>query len=98
MILGKQLRKLRREKGVGIKIMASEIAIDHSYLSKIENGYIVPSAEVIGRMARYLNYNNDELMVLANRVPEDIKEILRTNPREAMDFLRKRFGKRQDDH
>lgn len=94
MTLGNTLRKLRKEKGVGIKVMAPEIEVDHSYLSKIENGYVIPSAVVLNKMAKYLNYDRDELMVLADRIPEDIKEILRTRPREAMRFLRERFGKR----
>jgi len=97
MSLGKTIRSLRKEKGVGIKTMAPELNIHHTYLSKIENGYIIPSAEVVQKLANYLNYDNDELMVLAHRIPDDILEILRTRPHEAMSYLREQFGKRKND-
>ena len=96
MALGEIIRNLRIEKGVSLKKMAPEIEIEYTYLSKIENGYIVPSAEVVNRIAEYFNYNQDELMMLADRIPPDIREILRNNPKEALDFLRQRFGEKAD--
>jgi len=97
MSLGKTIRNLRKEKGVGIKTMAPAVKIHHTYLSKIENGYIIPSAEVVQKLARYLNYDSDELMILANRIPDDILEILKTKPHEAMSYLREQFGQRKSD-
>ncbi len=97
MSLGKTIRTLRKEKGVGIKTMAPALNLHHTYLSKIENGYIIPSAEVVQKLARYLNYDSDDLMILANRIPDDILEILKTKPYEAMSYLRKEFGQRQSD-
>ena len=75
--------------------MAPELKIHHTYLSKIENGYIIPSAEVVQKIAKYLNYDSDELMMLANKIPDDILEILKTKPFEAMSYLREQFGKRK---
>jgi transcriptional regulator with XRE-family HTH domain len=88
------VRDLRKKKGVGLKRMAPEIEVEYTYLSKIENGYVLPSADVLNRIARYLDYDKDELMILADRMPADIRDILRDNPREALEFLRERFGKR----
>ena len=96
MTLGEIVRNLRIEKGVSLKKMAPEIEIEYTYLSKIENGYIVPSAEVVYRIAEYFNHNQDELMMLADRIPPDVREILRNNPKEALDFLRQRFGEKVD--
>ena len=93
MSLGDTIRQLRKRKGVGIKAMAPEVRVHHTYLSKIENGYVTPSAEVLERVADYLGCDKDELMLQADRIPDDIMDILRTRPREAMDFLRDRFGR-----
>ena len=93
MSLGSTVRELRKKKGVSIKKMAPDVKVDHTYISKIENGYIIPSAEVLSRLAGYFNYDEDELMLLADRIPDDIREILRNRPREALDYLRERFGR-----
>jgi transcriptional regulator with XRE-family HTH domain len=91
--LGQVLRELRKKKGVSIKTMAPEVSIDHTYISKIENGYVVPSIEVVKRLANYFHYDKDELLVLSDHIPDDIREILKTRPKEALDYLRERFGK-----
>lgn len=95
MSLGETVRGLRKKKGVSLKRMAPEIEVEYTYLSKIENEYVLPSADVLSRIARYLDYDQDELMILADRIPADIKDILRNNPKEALEFLRERFGKKE---
>jgi len=92
MTLGGLLRELRYGKGVGIKKLAPELGLDYTYLSRLENDRVVPSEEVIEKISRYYRYNKDELMLLANKVPEDIRRILRENPKEALEYLRKRFA------
>jgi len=93
---GSLLRKLRKNKGIGIKKMAPEIDLDYTYLSRIENDKVMPSEQVIARISKYLRYDEDELLLMADKVPDDIKTILRENPQEALGYLRERFahGKR----
>ena len=71
------------------RIIADElraVGIDVTYLSKIENGRMTPpSAETIGKLAEELAGPDeagleDELMVLANRVPEDVGRIVTESP------------------
>ena len=92
MTLGEKLRSLRWEKGVSIKKLAPLVEVDHTYLSKLENDHLTPSPQVIDRLASYYEYDRDELLLLANRIPPDILEILRTRPQEALAFLRERFA------
>ena len=92
MTLGGVLRELRYRKGVGIKKLAPELGLDYTYLSRLENDRVVPSEEVIEKFSRYYRYNKDELMLLANKVPEDIRRILQENPKESLEYLRKRFA------
>lgn len=91
MTFGGTIRELRRKEGIGIKKLAPRLRVDHTYLSKLENDRAMPGEELVGRFAKYFKYDADELLVLADRIPEDVRQILRENPREAINFLRKRF-------
>ncbi|MBA7652493.1 hypothetical protein ES703_60327 [subsurface metagenome] len=92
MTFGYLLRKLRRSQGIGIKKLAPALDLDYTYLSRIENDKVIPSEEVIDRVSAYFNYDKDELMLLANKIPEDIRLILRENHQEALHYLRERFA------
>ena len=94
MSLGSRIRELRKKKGVSIKEVASQVYVDHTYMSKIENEHVIPSEEVLHRLADYFNYDKDEFILLANRIPDDVLEILQTSPKEAIDFLREHFGQK----
>ncbi|SRR6266851_9890893 len=91
MTLGKTLKKLRAQQGLGIKTLAPRLGVDHTYLSKLENDLARPSADLVQRIARYFRYDAEELLLLTGRVPPDVQRILQRNPREAIEFLRKRF-------
>jgi transcriptional regulator with XRE-family HTH domain len=93
MRFGGILRELRTRKGLGIKRLAPELGVSYSYLSKLENSEISPSGELVDRVARYFQYDRDRLMLSAGRVPADVLEILRTHPDEAIEFLKRHFGK-----
>jgi HTH-type transcriptional regulator, competence development regulator len=89
---GDILRQLRSARGQGIKGLAPELGVDYSYLSKLENHTIMPSPELVGRVAKYFNYDRDRLLLSAGKVPDEILTILRENPEEALEYLREQFG------
>jgi transcriptional regulator with XRE-family HTH domain len=93
---GKILRQLRNEQSIGIKKLAPALGVDYSYLSKLENESIGPSAEMVARVATYFNYDYNRLLLSAGKVPDEVLAILRENPDEALEFLRERFGSRHD--
>lgn len=93
MEFGRILRQLRSSVGLGIKKLAPEIGVSYTYLSKLENGEVKPSEELVGRVAHYFSQDKDILLLSAGKVPQDIVEILRNNPDEAIQFLRREFGK-----
>jgi transcriptional regulator with XRE-family HTH domain len=37
-----------------------ETEVEYTYLSKIENGYVIPSTGVLNRIAKYLDCDQDE--------------------------------------
>lgn len=96
MEFGHILRRLRAKRGLGIKTLAPDLGVTYSYLSKLENSEVGPSEELVSRVAEYFNYDRDELLLSAGKVPPEILEILRTHPQDAVEFLRERFGKRRD--
>lgn len=89
---GQLLRSLRGNANVGIKRLAPELGVSYSYLSKLENSEVQPSEQFVRRVAAYFRYDADRLLLSAGRVPPEIVELLRNNPDEALDFLRRRFG------
>lgn len=93
MRFGEILRQLRNENRLGIKKLAPALGVNYSYLSKLENENVAPSAEMVTRVATYFNYDHDRLLLAAGKVPAEILAILRENPDEALEFLRARFGR-----
>lgn len=74
---GKRLRELRKKRGQSQKKLAELVAINFTYLSKIENERLdfaqFPSEELICKLAKALDADENELLILANKIPEQIK-------------------------
>jgi len=88
MEFGDRLRALRHQKGLNQRDLADKVDIDFTYLSKIETGKMSPpSRDTIRKLADALGADLDELLVLAGRVPDDVKEVV-TQSREHPAFLR----------
>jgi transcriptional regulator with XRE-family HTH domain len=92
---GQVLRELRFKSGLGIKRLAPALGVSYSFLSKLENNEVSPSAETVERVAAYFKYDRNRLLLSAGKVPADILQILRDNPDEAVEFLRERFGRQK---
>lgn len=93
MTFGQRLRELRKDRGMSQKELAKRVEIDFTYLSKIETGSMDPPSEkTILALAKALNADSDELLVLAKKIPSDLAEQLDL---EAIRFLRshRRQGK-----
>ena len=85
------LKELRKGKGVSIKKLGSQLDINYSYISKLENSHTLPSEDLIKKIATIFDYDEEELMLRAGKIPDDIIEILRDNPKKAVKFLRRKF-------
>lgn len=92
MDFGSLLRTLREKSGLSIKRLAPELDVNYTHLSKLENNKVNPSEELVERMSHYFAYSKEELLLAANKIPEDVLRILRENPTEAVAFLRKEFA------
>jgi transcriptional regulator with XRE-family HTH domain len=81
---GEKVRKLRQERHLSQKRLAAQIGINYTYLSKIESEKLdfapYPSAELIGRLAAALETDVDELLLLAKKIPANIRERVLQRP------------------
>jgi predicted nucleotidyltransferase len=57
------VKRLRKEKGVPLRIVAAYLDIDQAILSKIENGKRLASRENVSKFASYYTVNEDELVI-----------------------------------
>ena len=71
MSFGKEIRALRKTKGLTQRQLAEQVGVDFTYISKIENDRVdhTPSIKTIRRLAEALNADELELMERANKIP-----------------------------
>ena len=81
LTFGEQLRQWRIEARINQRDLALRVGIDHTYLSKIENGRMVPPSETtIVKLAAELGQSADILLQLAQKVPMDVRPIISNSP------------------
>jgi predicted nucleotidyltransferase len=69
-----QIKRLRKERGVPLRIVAAFLGIDQAILSKIENGKRIATRENIVRLARYFHLSVKDLTVswLSDKLLDEI--------------------------
>jgi transcriptional regulator with XRE-family HTH domain len=84
MTFGSRIRELRQAKNMTLRDVAKKVKVTFTYLSKIENQKLsfgeFPSDELIVRLARALDVDPDELLILAQKVPEAIRKRVLQRP------------------
>lgn len=77
MRFGDKLRELRRAKGLTLRALGGKVGVSYTYISKAENGRLdsgdYPSAALIRKLAKVLDADEEELLLLAEKVPEAIR-------------------------
>jgi HTH-type transcriptional regulator, competence development regulator len=86
---GKHIQRLRRERGLTQREVATKLEIDFTYLSKIENDRgEAPGEETVRKLAEVLDADVEELLALAGRVPPELRKLAQENVEFAR-FLRR---------
>jgi HTH-type transcriptional regulator, competence development regulator len=84
MRFGQRIRELRHDKGWSLRDLAAKVDVGFTYLSRVETGRMsfgdYPSDALIHRLADALDADEEELLVLAQRIPERIKERVLQRP------------------
>jgi transcriptional regulator with XRE-family HTH domain len=78
MTFGERLRELRKAKNLSQRALAEKVRINFTYLSKVESEKLdfaqYPSEELIRKLAKALGADVDELLLLAKKIPTDIRD------------------------
>lgn len=84
MTFGRRLRELRKDRNLSQKTLADKVGINFTYLSKIENERLdfaqFPSEDLIRKLAAALEADEDELLILAQKIPDQIKKRVMERP------------------
>jgi len=82
-----RLRQLRKEQGLGIKVLAQKLKVDHAYISRIESGQVRPSEQILHKLSKALKHEEAELMILADRIPKEWRSAIRKTPEETAHWI-----------
>ena len=81
---GKRVRQLRHAKEWSLRDLAEKVGVGFTYLSRVENERLnfgdYPSDALIHRLADALDADEDELLLLAKRIPEPVKKRVLQRP------------------
>ncbi len=90
---GTILREKRLAKKLSLRKFAQLVGVSPTYLSQVEQCNVdPPTADRVKRMAELLEENPDEFIALAGRVPQDLPEIIQSEPTEMPELLREARG------
>lgn len=84
MSFGERLRGLRLAKGFTLRRLASLVGVGFTYLSRVETATMTsgdyPSAALIHKLSVVLDADEDELLILAEKIPDKIRQRVLERP------------------
>src|SRR5262249_25081801 len=84
MQFGERLRQLRQAKGYTLRDLAAMVGGGYSYLSRCETGTLAfadyPGEALILKLAAALDADADELLLLAQKIPPQIRKRVLERP------------------
>lgn len=72
MALSNNIKRLREEKGILQKEVATEVGLGISHYSKIENGQREASVELLDKLAKFYGITIDQIVHMDSDVPTEI--------------------------
>ena len=85
---GERIRELRKQHSISQRDFADMVEVDFTYISKIETGDTPPPSRVtIRHIAQVLHADEQELLILADKVPCEIYRNLLQRPYRLLDDL-----------
>ena len=78
MRFGEKIRELRKAKNLSQRALGELVRVSFTYISRVENEKLdfgdYPSEELIVKIAKALDADADELLILAKKVPEAVRK------------------------
>lgn len=72
MSLANNIKRLREEKGILQKEVATEVGLGISHYSKIENGQREASVELLDKLAKFYGISIDQIVHMGKSVPKEV--------------------------
>lgn len=86
---GQELRAKRLGKKISLRKFAELVGVSPTYLSQVEQCNVdPPTAERVRRMAELLGESVDAWSALAGRIPDDLQQIIHSQPDSIPGLLR----------
>lgn len=84
MRFGEKIRELRKAKNLSQRGLGDMVGVSFTYISKVENEKLdfgdYPSEELIRKLAKALDTDEDELFLLAKKIPNQIRKRVMERP------------------
>ena len=84
MRFGEKIRALRKSRNLSQRGLGDLVGVTFTYISKVENEKLdfgdYPSEELIRRLAKALDTDEDELFLLAKKIPDQIRKRVMERP------------------
>jgi transcriptional regulator with XRE-family HTH domain len=84
MRFSERILELRKARGLSQRALAAKVKVTFGYISKIENDNLdfgdYPSDDVIRRIAEALSIEPDQLLLLAEKIPDRIRKRVLERP------------------
>lgn len=82
--IGQRIREIRKSRNLTQRELADRVGINFTYLSRVENDRLddeqTPREETLQRIAKALDADPDELLLLARRIPDAYRDRILSRP------------------
>jgi transcriptional regulator with XRE-family HTH domain len=82
--IGQRIREIRKSRNLTQRELADRVGINFTYLSRVENDRLddeqTPREDTLQRIARALDADPDELLLLARRIPDAYRDRILSRP------------------
>ena len=82
--IGQRIREIRKSRNLTQRELADRVGINFTYLSRVENDRLddeqTPREETLQRIAKALEADPDELLLLARRIPDSYRDRILSSP------------------
>ncbi len=72
MKLADNIKKIREDKGLLQKQVASEIGLKPAHYNKLEKGIVEPSVDILDKMAKFYGVTIDQIVNLEGDIPKEV--------------------------
>lgn len=90
--VGTELRRLREQKGLGIKKAGKELGVSYAYLSRVENDHRTPSSALIKKLSALYGIDSENMLAKLEHLPPDIRDILKEHGKDVFTTIRKLYS------